>query len=352
MTSWLVEPLQTERLLLRPTGPGDEEWIIRLFTDPEVRRYLGGAMSESEARAAVQISGEWWGHFAVLDRERQQAIVSLSFENKHGFWEIAYELQRDFWDRGFATEAIKVALQWFFGATNEDEVSAVTQVANLQSCRLLERLGAHVSTEFTYRGALVRQYTFSRSMFGNIIKERLIRFVSTGTRLCEESVSWGGTLPLRITYYLSDELPPFEYVSSVRAMVFRNQSVLVLKGTNGHMHLLPGGRVEKGESMLETLRREILEETGWTVFGTKLLGFMHLHHLGAKPQNYEYPYPDFLWPIYLAEAREFVAATKIPDERMFESEFRSVEEVRKLPLDKCDLILLDAALKLRENPFV
>ncbi len=33
MTGRLAEPLETERLLLRPTRPGDEEQIMLLFTD-------------------------------------------------------------------------------------------------------------------------------------------------------------------------------------------------------------------------------------------------------------------------------------------------------------------------------
>ena len=84
MAGWLKEPLVTKHLRLRPTQPGDEEWIIKLFTDPEVRKYMGGAMSEARARE-VQLPETWWGHFAILDREHGQAIGSVSFENKHVF---------------------------------------------------------------------------------------------------------------------------------------------------------------------------------------------------------------------------------------------------------------------------
>jgi len=182
------------------------------------------------------------------------------------------------------------------------------------------------------------------------MKEELIRFLATGTLICSASAEWGGgTLPLEITCYLGNKPPPLKYVSSVRAIVFRNSSVLVVRQANGHMYILPGGRREKGENLLKTLRREILEETGWTLLSTELLGFMHLHHLGDKPRNYEYPYPDFLWPVYLAEAGNFIAEAKIPDKWVFESGFQPVDEVRKLPLDEFELLLLDAALKLRHS---
>ena len=112
MAGWFKTPLITEHLRLRPAQPGDEEWIIKLFTDPEVRKYVGGAMSEAGAREVVQISETWWGHFAILDREHGRAIGSVSFENKLGFWEISYSLQRQFWGRGLATEAISAAILW------------------------------------------------------------------------------------------------------------------------------------------------------------------------------------------------------------------------------------------------
>jgi 8-oxo-dGTP pyrophosphatase MutT (NUDIX family) len=182
------------------------------------------------------------------------------------------------------------------------------------------------------------------------MKEELTRFLATGKRLCSESVEWGnGTLPLQITYYLGHEPPPLKYVSSVRAIIFRNHSTLVLRQADGHSYILPGGRVEKSEGLEEALRREILEETGWTLCRMELLGFMHLHHLGAKPQNYEYPFPDFIWPVYLAEAGDFVVNARIPDEWVYESEFKSLEEVRKVPIYKGELLLLEAAVLIRRN---
>ncbi|MEK7353296.1 MAG: NUDIX domain-containing protein [Chloroflexota bacterium] len=180
------------------------------------------------------------------------------------------------------------------------------------------------------------------------MQKDLSDFLAGGTRLCEETVVWGnGTLPLQITYYLGNKLPPVKYVSSVRAIVFRERSVLVITQENGQMYILPGGRVEKGELPLETLKREILEETGWTLLKTDLLGFMHFYHLGAKPEHYAYPYPDFLWLTYLAEAKNFNARAIIPDDYGFKSSFQPIEEVTKLPLREGELLLLDAALKLR-----
>ena len=85
MAGWFKAPLVTQHLQLRPTQPGDEEWIIKLFTDPEVRKYVGGAISEAKAREIVHLSETWWAHFAILDREHGQAIGSVKFETSTAF---------------------------------------------------------------------------------------------------------------------------------------------------------------------------------------------------------------------------------------------------------------------------
>src|SRR4029079_10230696 len=79
----------------------------------------------------------------------------------------------------------------------------------------------------------------------------------------EELVLWDD-LRLRVTSYLSSEIPPLELVTSVRAVVLNGRSVIVVRAPEG-LHLLPGGRREPGEGLVETLTREVLEETGWTI---------------------------------------------------------------------------------------
>ena len=182
------------------------------------------------------------------------------------------------------------------------------------------------------------------------MKEELTDFLTAGTYLSEESVTWGnGTIPLQVKYYLSNEQPPLEYVSSVRAILFSESSVLVVTGHQGQIYILPGGRVEKSEAPLETLKRELLEETGWTLLNTVLLGFMHFSHLGPEPDNYQYPYPDFIWQIYIAEAKSYVAEAIQPDDWVLESQFQPIEKVRELLIGEGSQLLFDAALKLRKG---
>ena len=129
-----------------------------------------------------------------------------------------------------------------------------------------------------------------------------------------ETAKWGD-LRLQVTTFVSEDLPPLDFVSSVRAMVTNEQSeVLMCVSGDGETHIVPGGRREAGETLQETLKREILEETGWFVEIGKQIGFWWFHHLTPKPEGYRYPYPDFLQIIHHAKAIRHAGVEAVPDD--------------------------------------
>lgn len=178
------------------------------------------------------------------------------------------------------------------------------------------------------------------------MKPDLLEFLASGTCLYREGVSWG-MLRLHISYYLGVKPSPPEYISSVRAIVFRQHSILVITDARGEKYIIPGGRKQKGEDPAATLRRELLEESGWEIGNVVQLGFMHFHHLSAKPDNYEYPYPDFVWPVYVADALRSVPSARVPEETAMQADFVPIANVLRLPHNPGQRALLNAAIKLR-----
>jgi ADP-ribose pyrophosphatase YjhB (NUDIX family) len=169
------------------------------------------------------------------------------------------------------------------------------------------------------------------------------------TPLAHESVTWAdGHIELQLTTYITEAIPPMEFVTSVRCLVFREDTVLVQRDLDG-MHVLPGGRREGDESIEQTLRRELLEETGWTIDAPQLLGCVHFHHLTPRPAGHVYPYPDFVQVVFMAEAARYLAERMVDDEYLVESVFRPVAEARELALTPGQRLLLDAALKRRTS---
>lgn len=139
-------------------------------------------------------------------------------------------------------------------------------------------------------------------------------FLAGKTPFHETETRWAdGTLPLRVRYYRSNELPPDKYVTSVRCLVLQDESVLVLRNREGY-HILPGGRRGAGESFEQTLRREVAEETGWTIRAVTRLGFIHLEHSGPKPSGYRFPHPHFFQIVYTACASEYMPDSMCDDD--------------------------------------
>lgn len=186
----------------------------------------------------------------------------------------------------------------------------------------------------------------------NCVAPELASLLANRTALVEESATWGnGLLPLQIASYLSHEVMPLEFVTSVRCVLLQGAAVLVVRNLENNYHILPGGRRELGESLEATLRREILEETGWAITEPHLLGFKHFHHLSPKPEGYSYPYPDFVQLIYVARATELIPNVAISDttDENFEgtATFLPLIDVLALELAASDRLFLDAALKSR-----
>lgn len=153
-------------------------------------------------------------------------------------------------------------------------------------------------------------------------------------------------MPLSVAGFLGDEVPPLEYVTSARAVVFRDGEVLVMRNLD-EAHVLPGGQRERDETLLETVKREVLEEAGWELAVTRTIGFIHLRHLGERPPGFPYLYPDFAQVVYLAEAVHHRPESMVSDGYEIEARFRTVTEARKLDLVLAGRLFLDAAVRLR-----
>jgi 8-oxo-dGTP pyrophosphatase MutT (NUDIX family) len=108
--------------------------------------------------------------------------------------------------------------------------------------------------------------------------------------LAEVTATWGDSR-LAIRYYLGDSPPPSSLVTSVRAVLFHEQTVMMAQDGAHTYHVMPGGRREPGETIESTLRRELLEETGWRVASHHPFGFAHFRHLTPRPADYPYPIP-------------------------------------------------------------
>ena len=171
----------------------------------------------------------------------------------------------------------------------------------------------------------------------------LDRYLSRQKQVSNASGTWG-EIGLQITGYLTGEPPPWELVSSVRAVVLKKDAVLVMRNVDS-THILPGGRVEEGENHEEALKREIFEEAGVEIEAGDQIGLVHLTHTTPKPKDYPYPYPDFLWPVYVASFRGLSPEAKVEDDYEISSRFLPIKEARALVADGEKIFLDDTVAR-------
>lgn len=149
--AWPPEPIHTDRLVLRQTESCDRAGFIDLHASAEVGRYIGGPRARAELENTVpQIPGNRPGVFAV---ERESVFIgAVSFARRDrerlghvlpdgGEVELGYMFLPGAWGLGYASEAIRSALDWAARALPGEPVVVCTQSANTASVRLAQRLG-------------------------------------------------------------------------------------------------------------------------------------------------------------------------------------------------------------------
>ena len=170
----------------------------------------------------------------------------------------------------------------------------------------------------------------------------LAAFLGPLTPFAEEIVTWP-TGTMRLACYLTDRTPPRRYVTSARAVVTDGDRVLVVHDPINN-HIMPGGRLEANETPEDALRREVLEETGWSLAWFRPIGILHFNYIDPLPEGWSYPHPDFLQIVYAGSPGEYHPELKEVDEYVLGSEFVEVSSARRLPLNAGQQVFLDTAL--------
>ena len=137
--------LRTERLLLRPFRLSDTDDVLRYASDPEwasfyPRPYDRGVTEHMVARSVV-ISWDKEAVFAIVADALVVGLVSLEVDQESRTAELGYDLSRDVWGQGFATEAASAVVDWGFREYGLARIFAEADARNVRSLRVMERLG-------------------------------------------------------------------------------------------------------------------------------------------------------------------------------------------------------------------
>ncbi len=156
------DPIDTDRLIVRPVVDADLPALLAVNSDAEVTAMLPYAtwtsMADAEAWLARMRGIEATGsavQFVVVLRSRQEAVgTCLLFRRDDGSAraELGYALGRVHWGRGVMREALCALLGSAFASMGLRRIEAEIDPRNVASARLIQRLG------FTKEGLLRQRW--------------------------------------------------------------------------------------------------------------------------------------------------------------------------------------------------
>jgi RimJ/RimL family protein N-acetyltransferase len=143
-------PLGDAELLLRPSTERDAAAIRAVYSEPDIRHWMGWEgepPDEAEAsanieRAATAWRAGTWAVFRIVDRATDQVVggVNLRF-GEYQIAEISYFLRASARGRGFATRSVRLVARWAFEELGIARIELRVHPDNLASCRVAERAG-------------------------------------------------------------------------------------------------------------------------------------------------------------------------------------------------------------------
>ncbi|MEO0461216.1 MAG: GNAT family N-acetyltransferase [Myxococcota bacterium] len=146
--------LHSDGLELRPHRAEDFTVIRRLWTHPKiVERFGGKERPPAEIwRRLLAYRGHWslfgWGYWVVRERKSGVFVGELGFgdlrrgiSELEGSPEAGWSLNPEFHGRGYAREAMELALEWLASERGVTRTVCMVTIDNEPSLKLAARLG-------------------------------------------------------------------------------------------------------------------------------------------------------------------------------------------------------------------
>lgn len=144
--------LETERLILRAFKPEDAYSASYNSRRPRVAAEMSDMILADEIAGLNWIN--WINSMSNVEEPWQILAIETKSNNKciglvgvvpqkkiFGEIEILYEIADEYQNNGFATEAAKELIKWFFEVRDDMYLCAIVKVNNIASQRVIEKIG-------------------------------------------------------------------------------------------------------------------------------------------------------------------------------------------------------------------
>lgn len=149
--------LETERLTLRELSQSDFEDMCKLLQDPVVMYAYEGAFNNQEVQDWLdkqlgRYQNDGFGLWGVVEKDSGELIgqCGITYQEYDGrtIPEIGYLFRKEFWHKGYATEAALVCKEYAFNTLLFDEIYSIIRDTNIPSQRVALRNGMSIVATF------------------------------------------------------------------------------------------------------------------------------------------------------------------------------------------------------------
>jgi len=156
---------ETERLIIREIDGQDLQSMFLLHSDPEVHTFLEAPIVNiQQASDIIDFIREQYvsfgiGRWAVVDKVSGDFLgwSGLKFitdmVNDHiDYYDLGYRFLKRHWGNGYATEAALASLNYGFQQMKLKEIYAIADSRNVNSSKVLKKVGFKAIEVFEYSG--------------------------------------------------------------------------------------------------------------------------------------------------------------------------------------------------------
>lgn len=160
------QPIETERLILRPVLDTDVEGMYELDSNPEVHKYLGNMPISTKEQAVEaieyllkQYKERGIGRWAVIHKETNEFMgwSGIKYLNEseqmngiYQVYELGYRFIPKFWGKGYATESAQAWVDYMFNDADVKSLYAAADIPNKGSINVLQKVGFKITDEFVF----------------------------------------------------------------------------------------------------------------------------------------------------------------------------------------------------------
>lgn len=149
--------LETKRLYLREMNQSDYPALCKILQDPDVMYAYEHAFDDVEAQEWLdkqfkRYKDYGFGLWAVILKETGEMIgqcgLTMQEFNNREVLEVGYLFQKEFWHRGYASEAAIACKEYAFDTLNANEVFSIIRANNIASQNVAKRNGMTLTDRF------------------------------------------------------------------------------------------------------------------------------------------------------------------------------------------------------------